>query len=108
MKIELITKQEYDRLILLKSQFPALSLQNVGYEEIDFNALTDAEKDAHLEVSEILMKSISGFQRFQNFRVNKKGESCVRFQYNYDWRSDKYGFIGVGYILLSELLNGFN
>lgn len=111
MRINLITPAEHATLKAIQAEFNNLTLQNTGYEGIDRSKFTDVEKEKDAEVNAILKKSIVGFSRFQNFKTNNKANALtIRFQY--DWtahdRSLGIPFIGVGYILLDELLNGFN
>ena len=108
MKIELITPEEYQKMKSIYLEHPELTLQNKGYETINKNTLNNKAKDALKEVEEILKRSICGFSSFQNFKLNKAGELTLRLQYNYNYDGDGLTFIGVGYIELNELLNGFN
>lgn len=48
-------------------------------------------------------KKIDVTVSFSNFCLDKNGELSLRVQYHYD-----PSFTGVGYVLLSELLNGFD
>ena len=107
MRIELITKEQHSKLKSIFEKFPVLTLQNVGYEYIGRSKFTKEEKEAFEVVTEILRKAVKGFSEFSNFRLTPKGEIQIRLQYNYSWDGG-YPFIGVGYILLDELLNGFN
>lgn len=107
MRIELITQQQYNTLISITESNPALIYQNKGYDNIAKSSLTDSDKDAILKVSKILKESIKGFCSFQNFRLSKKGDLEVRFQYNYNYDGG-IPFEGVGYIKVIELLNGFD
>lgn len=87
-----------------------MSLQNKGYEYIKKHNLTDDDKAKIIEIEAILKKHIVGFSSFTNFRLDKNGEAQVRIQYDYgaeDTGPRPHYFIGVGYILLDELLNGF-
>jgi len=102
MEINLITKSEYNQLKVIQKQHPILTLQNIGYETIDKSKFLIADKDAFNKVTNILKKAIVGFIEFNNFKHNKKGELVLRFQYKWSW-----SFTGVGYLKLSELLNGF-
>jgi hypothetical protein len=96
-------------LILIKKH-PALTLQNQGYEKIN-NKLSDLDKAKIKEIEALLGKSIVGFSSFQNFKLSTKNKVGLRFQYNYDadyeGGGNKIYFIGVGYILVNELLVGF-
>lgn len=108
MKIELITQENYDILIDIYNNFPELSLQNKGYEGIDRDKLTPEVIEKDKVVNDILRKSIYGFSSFQNFRKNVRDNAPeIRFQYNYNYDGNGLSFIGVGYILIDELLNGF-
>lgn len=103
MTIELINKEQYNRLLLLQQQHPVLTYQNTGYDNFDKSKMNDSDKEAFSEVTEILKKAIKGFREFQNFRYSKKTNKLqIRFQYNYS-----PSFTGVGYLELQELLNGF-
>lgn len=108
MKIELVSQQDYNKLMDIYTNYPNLSLQNKGYEGIDKESLTTEEREKILEVSSILKKSIYGFSSFQNFRINQKTRKPeIRLQYNYNYDGNGISFTGVGYILIDELLNGF-
>lgn len=108
MKIQLITPEQHEILNTIYLSFPALTLQNKGFEGINRRDLTQEEKEADKKVNEILKSSIIGFSRFQNFKLSKSDDIQLRFQYNYNYNpNDGIPFIGVGYILLDELLNGF-
>lgn len=109
MKIELITKQEYVEIADICDAFPALTLENKGYEYINKNDLTEEGKTAIKTVEAILSKAICGFSKFSNFRLNDSDKIQIRFQYDYSAEEKKtIPFIGVGYIQLGELLNGFS
>jgi len=109
MKINLLSNDNFSKLLEIYKNNPNLSLQNKGYEGLNKNNFTDIEKDSFNKVETILKEAVCGFSSFQNFRVNKDNEIQLRFQY--DWtahdRSLGIPFTGVGYILLDELLNGF-
>lgn len=112
MKIELISQEEYQTLLDIQKNFSVFTFQNVGYEGIDRSKFTEKEKQKEEEINAILKKSILGFVKFQNFKTNNPREELrLRFQYN--WDADKApneratNFVGVGYISIEELLNGF-
>ena len=114
MKIELISKEDYNLLLEIQKNHPILTFQNKGYECIDKSKFTDDDKIAFDKVTKILRKSILGLCEFNNYCHSEHNELRLRFQYNYnaDWNSkvDKGHnilFTGVGYILVDELLNGF-
>lgn len=102
MKIELITQETYQKLKSIFENHPALTLQNNGYEYLDKRKFTPEDEAAFKETSEILKKHVHGFSKLHNFRLSKNGRIQLRFNYAWDER-----FTGVGYILLDELLNGF-
>ena len=107
MKIELITPEQNALLKSIYDNHPVLTLQNKGYEYIKAE-FTEEEKTKVKEIETILKKSICGFSSFTNFRLDKNNELEIRFQYNYNYDPNMgIPFIGVGYILLDELLNGF-
>lgn len=106
MKIETISQEEHDILLDIYTSFPALILQNKGYEGLDKSAFTPDEKEAFETVTNLLKNHIVGFSSFQNFR-QKDGKVELRFQYDYNYDNGGLPFTGVGYILLDELLNGF-
>lgn len=108
MKIELITKEKYNRILEIQKKFSILTFQNKGYEGVNRNIFSEEEKKADIEMNEILKNHIHGFKYFQNFKHDKNKNLVLRFQYNYDYETGNSGFVGVGYILLDELLKGFN
>ena len=109
MTIQLLEQQEYLKLLDIFKNNPSLTFQNEGYKYIDKNKLTDDDIAKISQIEEILKKSISGFQKFNNFKLNRKNEPQIRFQYdwNFDQEVKSIPFIGVGYLLIDELLNGF-
>lgn len=108
MRIKFISKEEHAELLSIFNSYPALTLQNKGYEYINKSKLTEEEKSKLDRVTEILNKSIIGFREFSNFKLsNSANEIEIRLQYNYGAEDNSMPFTGVGYILLDELLNGF-
>jgi len=110
MTINLITPEEYARLLQIQKDFPLLTFENNGYEYISKNKLSEEDKKAHEEVTDILKKSIVGFSEFNNFKTRfSVNKLAIRFQY--DWTADvptiERPFTGVGYLLIEQLLNGF-
>ena len=110
MKIQLITPEEHSRLLEIYESNPALILQNVGYEYIGKDKLSEDDKAKIEEIEIILRKAIIGFSSFTNFRLSKSGHPQIRMQYDWTAEDSRLGisFTGVGYILVDELLNGFN
>lgn len=102
MTITLMTQEVYDELCSIQKNVPSLTHNFQGYACFDRSKFTPEEAAADARINEILNKHIKRFQHFQNFCTNKGGYICLRFQYMW---SDM--FTGVGYLKLSELLNGF-
>lgn len=102
MTIELLTQEQHDQLLALYKAFPELTLENKGYEGIYRAGLSAEAKEADKVINSILKSHIERFSEFQNFKHDRNGNILLRFQYGYDEI-----FIGVGYIKLTELLNGF-
>jgi len=107
MKIELISPEQYQTLRDIQANHPALTFQNRGYEYIKKSDLSKEDLKALDTITEILKKHVKGFSEFFNFKLDKDGAIKLRFDYN--WGADEEGhyFIGVGYLPLDELLNGF-
>lgn len=108
MTITKITPEEHKFLMDSYENYPRLCFQNQGYEYINKNTLDEKDIIRIKEIETILRKSILGFKEFSNFKKDKQGDPTIRLQYN--WCSDKISgsFIGVGYIKIDELINGFN
>jgi hypothetical protein len=110
MTITLITQEVYNNLVEIYNKYPKLTLQNKGYEYIRKDDLNNEELTKLKEVNDILKTAIKGFSEFNNFRTNNKTQELqIRFQYDYSADAEKIAnpFIGVGYLYLEELLNGF-
>jgi len=112
MTITLITQEEYDTLLSIQKEFPALTFQNKGYEYLKMSELTEIELEKFKEAEAILEKCILGFNKFNHFRgENKNGNIEVRFQYNWtaddDYSKNPLPFTGVGYLEVEELFRGF-
>jgi hypothetical protein len=106
MKIELLSIEEHDVILNIQKEHSLLTYQQKGYDEFDKSKMTIKDKEAFNQVETILKNHIKGFSRFQNFCI-KKDEIVIRFQYNYGYDGGHH-FIGVGYVFLNELLNGFD
>ena len=116
MTITLITQEEYDKLLSIQKEFPALTFQNNGYEYLNMSKLTEIELEKFKEAEAILKKCILGFSKFNHFRIDKLKETkqevlVVRFQYNWtaddDYSKNPLPFTGVGYLEVEELFKGF-
>lgn len=107
MKIELLNEEQFNILTNIYNENKGLFLQNEGYQYINESKLSDEDKEAFKTVTNILKDHIIGFTEFNNFRLNRDNKIQLRFQYNWSYDTNRTYFIGVGYILLDELLNGF-
>ena len=116
MTITLITQEEYDKLLSIQKEFPALTFQNEGYEYLKKDKLTEIELEKFKEAESILKKCILGFREFNHFRIStlrntKEKVLVARFQYNWsaddDYSKNPIPFTGVGYLELEELHKGF-
>ena len=111
MTIELITREQYSTLVAIQEKYKILTFQNEGYQYINKKKFTEEDWKAFDIVTSILRECITGFTEFNNFKIVKKtGEVKVRFQYN--WTADddddnRVYYTGVGYLLLTTLVEGF-
>lgn len=108
MTINLISKEDYNKILNIQEKFPFLTFENKGY-EYRRGPENEDESKALEEVESILKESIIGFDRFSNFRI-RDSKIQLRVQYNYDADKEegyKSSFVGVGYLMLDQLLNGF-
>lgn len=99
-----MTQEVYDELCSIQKNVPSLTHNFEGYACFDRSKFTPEEAAADARINEILKEHIKRFQHFQNFKVSKGGYVVLRFQYQW---VDYIPFTGVGYLKLSELLNGF-
>ncbi len=106
MRIDLITQEQYNTILDIQNNNKILTFQNEGYGGFDKSKMTPEDKEAVKQIESILKEHIQGFSTFQNFKLSTKNELKLRFQYNYNYKGGS-PFIGVGYILLTELLKGF-
>jgi len=109
--ITLVTPEEHKTLVDIQKNFPNLTFQNEGYQYINKSKFSEDDKKAWSKIVAILSKTILGFSKFNNFRIDNKGRACIRLQYDYGASSNPkdegHPFIGVGYLRIDELLNGF-
>lgn len=106
MKIKLINADQYNTIKGIQEKNTALTFQNSGYEYIKKDKLSPEDKEALNVVTNILKDHIGGFSEFNNFNL-KEGKIKLRVQYDYSHDDEGIPFIGVGYLFLDELLNGF-
>lgn len=107
MKINLITPEQHETISSIYANYPMFTLQNNGYEYINKTVFSKNEWKQIEILESILKKSVIGFCSFSNFRLDKNNELQIRLQYNYGAEDGGGSFIGVGYILVDELLSGF-
>lgn len=109
MKIELISEEQYNQILNIQRKHPLLTYQQKGYDTPDRTKWSEEDNIAFKEVVGILKNHIIGFSSFTNFNLTLKNEEVrLRFQYNYGAEDNSMSFTGVGYILLKELIMGFN
>lgn len=86
----------YAELNKLREQYPELTFNNDGYEDIpkDVRARNQEGQEA---IEKLLRESVSGFVTFQNFKPRKDGSFAIRCQTKWD----QY-FTGVSYFPLEN------
>lgn len=87
-----MTDEYYNKLIQYQKNYPELTYDNKGYDEIA-PEVKEEHKKVIEEISEILKQTVKGFVRFQNFKLRKDGSFAIRLQCYYD-----ESFIGVEYL----------
>ena len=109
MTIELINQESFDILVKIQEKHPLLTYQNKGYDYPDKSKWSEEDNIAFKDAEAILRSCVDGFSHFNHFRMSKNAELEVRFQYDYG-KNDPTGhqFIGVGYLKLKELRDGFD
>jgi hypothetical protein len=109
MTIHLINQELFNRIEQIQKEFPLITYEDSTWSSRpNKRGWSDEYHEAFKEVEEILRAHITGFSSFTNFQFSKEKGVRLRFQYN--WTADGGGlpFTGVGYLWLTELLNGFN
>jgi hypothetical protein len=86
----------YEELDALRSDYPDLTFESKGYEEIPDN-VKEANAEGIAKVEEVLKQCVKSFVRFQNFKPRKDGTVAVRCQTR--WSA---GFTGVSYFPLEN------
>lgn len=106
MKIKLITPARHAELTKLAADHPELVFDNVGYQYLRA-AIREDKALPIARIEEILKEHVIGFSRFFNFRRRVDGGLALRFDYNWGAEDASRYFIGVGYLLLDHLRDGF-
>ena len=115
MTIELISNEQYKILSTIQKEYPILTFQNEGYQYVNKDKFRHEDHKAFNTVSNILREHIVGFTEFNNFQISNKTDG-VKLRFQYEWVNPKEedphsslgSFVGVGYLFLDELLNGFD
>lgn len=105
MEITLIDEPTYNLLKSIQENYPNLTYQNTGYDYPNKSKWSDEDKRQFNIVTDILKKTIKDFVEFNHFKINKNDNDAVVLRFQYKWSNS---FIGVGYVKLDELLNGFD
>ena len=93
------TSKNYNRLVELQAQYPKLTYNNTGYENLPENVMISHKKIIE-EISNILKEEMPEyFVRFQNFKPRRDGSIAIRCQVIYDHVSY---FQGVDYIPITD------
>jgi hypothetical protein len=98
------TNKYYDRLNEIREQYPELTFDNDGYQYLS-PEIKEKHKKQIDEISEILKKTVPGFERFDHFKPSKKYGFTVRLQCNYNHGTKNLPFTGVDYIPLEKFKN---
>jgi hypothetical protein len=69
----------FEELNKLKEEYPELTFNNDGYQEIPA-AIKEANADGINKIEELLKVAVFGFVRFQNFKPRKDGTFAIRCQ----------------------------
>ena len=86
----------YDALEALRLEYPELTFNNDGYEELP-RAVKEANAHGIKRIEEVLKQAMPAFIRFQNFKPRKDGSITVRCQ----TRWPPY-FVGACYIPMED------
>ena len=78
MILTTLEQSDYDRLIEIQKNVPALTFQHEPYQEWIPKHFTEDDMNALNEVKTIIRKAIYGFKNFTNFYYDKKGELHIR------------------------------
>ena len=111
MHIKFITPELHVELKAIAETHPDMVFQNEGYQYVSTETYVKHAKQ-FARVTEILKEHVVGFVRFFNFRMDtpKGGGDPVlvlRLDYNWGEADGTRYFVGVGYVTLDELRDGF-
>lgn len=106
MKIKLISGEVHAELQDLFDEYPDLCLQNQGYEYLS-PAVRERRAEQISRIGEILREHVAGFAKFHNFKMEKTGHILLRFDYDWGAGDNSHHFVGVGYVRLDDLRDGF-
>ena len=97
-----LTEEEYDKLLEL-SKKPELQSDNKYYYHCEHDNLKEDEEVKYIK--NLLKEIIVGFSSFSNFRASNTNILRIQFNWNYETHNPTY--VGIGYISLKELKEGF-
>ncbi len=106
MQIKLCSQEIHDELLQIAAEHPELVFNNNGYEYLSREV--QEAKAAQIErVSAILREHVTGFYKFFNYKHSTVHGLTLRFDYNWGAEDKTLYFIGVGYLPLKALREGF-
>lgn len=96
-----LTEDEYKKLLEL-FKYKELKSDSKNYYHCE-----NMKDDTNVKwVNKTLNEIIEGFESFTKFVNKNDGSPSIRLQYNYGYDDTMY-FVGVGYITIDNLKNGF-
>jgi hypothetical protein len=106
MQIKLCSQEIFDELHRIADEHPELIFQNNGYESLS-RKVQEVKAAQIARVSTILREHVTGFSKFFNYKHNTVHGLTLRFYYNWGEEDKTLYFIGVGYLPLKALREGF-
>ncbi len=106
MQIKIITPELHAELAGLAADHPELCFQNVGYQYLG-REVREAKAPQIDRIKAILKEHVVGFVEFFNFRNDKDRGLTLRFDFNWGAEDHSLHFVGVGYLPLDHLRDGF-
>ena len=94
-----MTDKYYNRLKIIKLEYPELTFQNNGYEYLN-KEIREKYSEQIEEISNILKITVKGFRVFNNFKDRENGSFYIRFQSHWDET-----FTGVEYFDIENFKN---